>query len=164
MNSSEIRSQTASFVPLSETTARKEPAASEPALPSDAFARSGDNADLGLIPSMYPLVGGKLSDSESEKLLETTKGWDLKSVEGFPRLQREYKFKNFVTAMKFSNSVAEFAEKQGHHPTLQTEWGKVTVGWWTHDVGGLHANDFLSAQRTDAVFLHGNPPKTAKPN
>ena len=109
---------------------------------------------------MYPLVGGKLSDTESQELLEGTQGWDLKSVDGFPRLEREYKFKNFVTAMKFSNSVAEFAEKQGHHPSLLTEWGKVTVGWWTHDVGGLHANDFLSAQRTDAVFNRNSAPKS----
>ena len=160
MNSPEIRSQ-APLYPTPNTSTRRSLAAEETTPePSDAFSRSGDSADLGLITRMYPLVGGKLSDTESKELHEGAKDWNMKSVDGFPRLEREYKFKNFVTAMKFSNSVAEFAEKQGHHPSLLTEWGKVTVGWWTHDVGGLHANDFLSAQRTDAVFNRNSAPKT----
>ncbi|PTB84099.1 4a-hydroxytetrahydrobiopterin dehydratase, partial [Pseudidiomarina aestuarii] len=39
-----------------------------------------------------------------------------------------------------------------HHPTLTTEWGKVTVTWWTHAIHGLHKNDFIMAARTDAVL------------
>jgi len=31
------------------------------------------------------------------------------------------------------------------------EWGKVTVTWWTHKVGGLHRNDFIMAAKTDEV-------------
>jgi 4a-hydroxytetrahydrobiopterin dehydratase len=48
--------------------------------------------------------------------------------------------------------VGEAAEKEGHHPALLTEWGKVTVSWWTHDVGGLHQNDFIMAARTDDIY------------
>jgi 4a-hydroxytetrahydrobiopterin dehydratase len=32
-----------------------------------------------------------------------------------------------------------------------TEWGKVTVTWWTHKIGGLHQNDFIMAARTDEL-------------
>ena len=48
--------------------------------------------------------------------------------------------------------MGEAAEKEGHHPALLTEWGKVTVSWWTHDVGGLHQNDFIMAARTDDIY------------
>ena len=41
---------------------------------------------------------------------------------------------------------------EGHHPALLTEWGKVTVTWWTHKIGGLHRNDFIMAARTDDTF------------
>jgi len=40
----------------------------------------------------------------------------------------------------------------GHHPALLTEWGKVTVTWWTHKIGGLHHNDFVMAAKTDELF------------
>lgn len=34
---------------------------------------------------------------------------------------------------------------------LLTEWGKVTVTWWSHSIKGLHRNDFIMAARTDEV-------------
>ena len=37
------------------------------------------------------------------------------------------------------------------HPGLLTEWGKVTVTWWSHSIKGLHRNDFIMAARTDEV-------------
>ena len=38
-----------------------------------------------------------------------------------------------------------------YHPGLLTEWGKVTVTWWSHSIKGLHRNDFIMAARTDEV-------------
>ncbi|MDY6930169.1 MAG: 4a-hydroxytetrahydrobiopterin dehydratase, partial [Pseudomonadota bacterium] len=32
------------------------------------------------------------------------------------------------------------------------EYGKVVVSWWSHEIGGLHKNDFILAARTDAAF------------
>jgi 4a-hydroxytetrahydrobiopterin dehydratase len=78
--------------------------------------------------------------------------WDVLEYEGIPRLQKVYKFPNFQQAIAFTNAVGEAAEKEGHHPALLTEWGKVTVSWWTHDLGGLHRNDFIMAARTDAIY------------
>lgn len=156
MELSSLRPNTASQGPVAPAQRPTQPAPTS-LLPQDAFASSGQTADLGLIPSMYPLQGGRVEPEQAAEMLEKTPGWQMKDVEGFPRLERQYKFKNFTQAMAFSGKVAEFAEKQKHHPSLLTEWGKVTVGWWTHDVGGLHANDFLSAQRTDAVFAANKP-------
>lgn len=82
--------------------------------------------------------------------------WNLLEYEGIPRLQKLYKFANFQEAIAFTNAVGEAAEKEGHHPALLTEWGKVTVSWWTHDVGGLHQNDFIMAARTDDIYRQQN--------
>jgi len=78
--------------------------------------------------------------------------WKLVEVDGVKRLEREFKFKNFRQALKFTNEVGRIAEEQDHHPTLKTEWGKVTVTWWTHVVKGLHQNDFIMAAKTDELY------------
>jgi 4a-hydroxytetrahydrobiopterin dehydratase len=33
------------------------------------------------------------------------------------------------------------------------EWGKVTVTWWTHVIGGLHKNDFIMAAKCDRAAM-----------
>ena len=121
----------------------------------DQFQASPSN-DLGLMQPMYPLVGGAIPEEKLPGLMESLPGWNLKHVDGMPRLERQIGFADFKEAMAFSNKVAEFAEVQGHHPTLLTEWGKVTIGWWTHDVSGIHANDLTSARRTDALLAAGS--------
>ena len=77
--------------------------------------------------------------------------WSLIEADGVPQLQRQYSFKNFRQALTFTNEVGEIAEAAGHHPALLTEWGKVTVTWWTHAIDGLHQNDFVMAAKTDEV-------------
>ena len=68
-----------------------------------------------------------------------------------PRLERVFKFKNFVDALAFTNDVGAMAEEQDHHPSLLTEWGRVTVTWWTHKIKGLHRNDFIMAAGCDEL-------------
>ena len=75
---------------------------------------------------------------------------------GKTHLQRSYKFADFKSALAFTNRVGEEAEKAGHHPALLTEWGKVTVTWWTHAINGLHRNDFVMAAKTDEAFRTSN--------
>ena len=78
--------------------------------------------------------------------------WEILEVEGIPHLKRTYRFQNFAQALDFTNRVGELAESEGHHPALLTEWGKVTVEWWTHKIRGLHRNDFIMAAKTDQVY------------
>ena len=40
----------------------------------------------------------------------------------------------------------------GHHPAILVEWGKVKVTLWSHEIAGLHKNDFIMASRTDDIF------------
>lgn len=78
--------------------------------------------------------------------------WDIITENSELRLQRIYQFSDFQSALDFTNLVGDIAEAEGHHPALLTEWGKVTVTWWTHAIKGLHHNDFIMAAKTDAVW------------
>lgn len=92
-----------------------------------------------------------LSDQEISTLRARVPDWEIIDVEGIKRLQRIFPFKDFANALAFTNKVGAIAEAQGHHPALLTEWGKVTVQWWTHSAGGLDRVDFLMAEQTDAL-------------
>ena len=92
-----------------------------------------------------------LTDAEIEDLLVHVIGWQVKEVDGVKRLERVFKLKNFVDAVAFTDEIAVIAEEQGHHPLIITEWGRVTVQWWTHKIKGLHRNDFIMAAKTDEI-------------
>lgn len=94
-----------------------------------------------------------LSEEEISDLLPQVPDWIIFTVDGIKRLERTFKFNDFVQALAFTYRVGEISEEQDHHPALLTEWGKVTVTWWTHVVGGLHRNDFIMAAKTDALYL-----------
>ncbi len=79
-------------------------------------------------------------------------GWKLIRADGEDRLQKVFRFKNFRLALDFTNRVGELAEAADHHPALLTEWGRVTVTWWTHKIHGLHENDFIMAAETDGLL------------
>ena len=93
-----------------------------------------------------------ISDEELRQLMPAIPDWQVIVVDGVMQLTREFKFPNFAQAMAFSNRVGDLAEAEGHHPAILTEWGKVTVTWWSHKIRGLHRNDLIMAARTDGVY------------
>jgi 4a-hydroxytetrahydrobiopterin dehydratase len=93
-----------------------------------------------------------LTDSEIYMLHPQIPEWQLKEVDGVKRLERVFKFKNFAQAMEFTNKVGALAEEENHHPLITTEWGKVTLQFWTHKIGGLHKNDFIMAAKSDELY------------
>jgi 4a-hydroxytetrahydrobiopterin dehydratase len=78
----------------------------------------------------------RVTPNEITELSKKIPDWTLIEVDGEKRLERVFIFKTF-------------AEEHNHHPALLTEWGKVTVTWWTHKIHGLHVNDFIMAAKTD---------------
>jgi 4a-hydroxytetrahydrobiopterin dehydratase len=92
-----------------------------------------------------------VTDEEMEEMKPQVPDWDVVERDGIPRLERVFTFPDFAAALAFTNRVGQLAEEAGHHPALLTEWGKVTVSWWTHKIRGLHRNDFILAARTDAA-------------
>jgi 4a-hydroxytetrahydrobiopterin dehydratase len=93
-----------------------------------------------------------LTEAQINEFLPQVSEWFVRDVDGMKRLERVFKLKNFIEAMAFTGKVAMIAEKEDHHPMLVTEWGKVTVQWWTHKIKGLHQNDFIMAAKTDQLF------------
>jgi 4a-hydroxytetrahydrobiopterin dehydratase len=93
-----------------------------------------------------------LTGQEIEDLHPQVPDWQVLERDSVKQLKREFKFKNFAQALEFTNQVGELAEEEGHHPSLLTEWGKVTVTWWTHKIKGLHRNDFVMAAKTDELY------------
>ncbi|HET9322844.1 MAG TPA: 4a-hydroxytetrahydrobiopterin dehydratase [Gaiellaceae bacterium] len=93
-----------------------------------------------------------VTDDELAELRPRVPDWELLELEEVPRLRRTFSFDDFATALEFTNRVGAIAENEGHHPALLTEWGRVTVTWWTHKIRGLHRNDFVMAAKTDELY------------
>ncbi|PYN92412.1 MAG: 4a-hydroxytetrahydrobiopterin dehydratase [Candidatus Rokuibacteriota bacterium] len=98
-------------------------------------------------PGTPPVAAG-----EAAALMREIPEWRVVEREGIRRLERVFTFPDFKAALAFTNRVGAAAEREGHHPALLTEWGRVTVTWWTHAIRGLHRNDFVMAARTDALI------------
>ena len=94
----------------------------------------------------------RLTALEEKLLLQDLPLWDINTQQGISQISRVYAFDDFQQALNFANQVGEIAETVGHHPAVLVEWGKVKVTWWSHEIAGLHKNDFIMASRTDDIF------------
>ena len=101
-----------------------------------------------------PCRGGdpSLTEVQIQELHLQIPEWKVVEKDGIRRLERVFKFVNFKEALAFTVKVGDLAEAEDHHPALVTEWGRVTVTWWTHAVKGLHQNDFIMAAKTDQIY------------
>ncbi len=102
--------------------------------------------------SVVSATTSRLSDSEIGEYQTKLPNWEIYTKDGEPRLEKVFIFKDFNQAMDFTNQVAKIANQEDHHPAILTEWGKVTVTWWTHKIKGLHLNDFIMAAKTDQLL------------
>ena len=93
-----------------------------------------------------------VTDEELREYLPQIPEWRVMEMGGVQRLQREFKFKDFVQALEFVNRIGAIAEEEDHHPRIVLEWGRVTVQWWTHVIHGLHRNDLIMAAKTDQLL------------
>ena len=93
-----------------------------------------------------------LTDAEIAELKPQIPGWEVVTQDGVKHLRRQFKFDNFAQALAFTNRVGEIAEEEDHHPTIVTEWGMVTLDWWTHKIKGLHQNDFVMAAKSNELY------------
>jgi 4a-hydroxytetrahydrobiopterin dehydratase len=94
----------------------------------------------------------QLNKREISQFAAKLPGWQTFEKDGELRLERIFKFENFNQAIAFTDRVAQEANREDHHPAILTEWGKVTVTWWTHKIKGLHQNDFIMAAKTDQLY------------
>ena len=92
-----------------------------------------------------------VTEAEIAELHPQVPEWSIIQEDGIRKLQRLFRVSNFEQALAFSNAVGNVAEEEGHHPRLVTEWGRVTITWWTHKIRDLHRNDFVMAAKTDQL-------------
>lgn len=92
-----------------------------------------------------------LSQEEIDELMPQLKNWIIIETDGVRHLSRTFRFNDFKEALSFTNKVGALAEQEGHHPSIITEWGQVTVCWWSRKINGLHLNDFIMAAKTDTL-------------
>lgn len=85
---------------------------------------------------------------QAGQLLAELQGWTI--VENH-HLEKEWRFKNFLQALDFTNRIGQVAEDEGHHPDIFLTWGRVKVTIYTHKVNGLTESDFVLAARLDIL-------------
>src|SRR5690242_1004923 len=100
----------------------------------------------------------RVTPEELAELTPLIPDWALTERDGIPRLERAFRFPTYTQALAFTQRVGELAEREGHHPAILTEWGRVTVSWWTHKIRGLHRNDLIMAAKTDRLADADQPP------
>ena len=93
-----------------------------------------------------------VTPEEIARLQPQVPEWQIVTEDGIRKLARTFNLKDFKAAIAFTDGVGEAAESEGHHPRIVTEWGRVTVTWWTHKIRDLHVNDFIMAAKTDAIY------------
>lgn len=65
------------------------------------------------------------------------------------KIQREFIFKDFLSAFNFIKEIADLAENLNHHPDIFNSYNKVIISLTTHDLGGVSKKDFKLAMEID---------------
>ena len=56
-----------------------------------------------------------VTEAEIAELHPVVNDWAMIDEVGIPKLDRQFKFRNFVQALEFTNALGELAESEGHH-------------------------------------------------
>ncbi len=99
-----------------------------------------------------PCEGGvpPLSAEEVRSHLPAVPDWKL-TADG-RGIRRQWRVKDFATALDFFNRVGQIADAEDHHPDLHlTGYRNVAIELSTHAVGGLTENDFILAAKIDKL-------------
>ena len=92
--------------------------------------------------------GGPMSDAVIHDHLAQLSGWQLATG----AIEKTYSFKNFLETIAFVNAMAWICNTEDHHPELAVSAERCVVRFHTHSVGGVSVNDFICAEKTDALI------------
>src|SRR2546428_10419771 len=85
---------------------------------------------------------------EATERLGELSGWSLQSGS----IQKEFRFKSYLSGLEFAYSLGRIAELEDHHPEMIVGWRWVKVRFTTHTIKGLSANDFIMAAKSDLEY------------
>ena len=95
----------------------------------------------------------RLKSNTIYSLLSNLRDWEVIDEDNLPKLRCTFLCRTFSGSMSFANDIAKISEEQNHHPKMIVEYKKVTVIWWTHELAGLHHNDFIMAAKCSRIAL-----------
>lgn len=101
-------------------------------------------------------MSDKLCRSEVRARLKGLARWTIRrdSLTPIPSLHKEFKFRDFLRALRFVEKVAKLAEKLGHHPDIHiVRYNIVIISIYTHSVKGLTVRDFELARLIDRIRI-----------
>ena len=99
-----------------------------------------------------PCEGGvsPVTADQLPRYLAAVPGWKL-TADG-KRIRREWRVKDFATALDFFHRVGRIAEEEDHHPDLHlTGYRNVAIEIGTHAIDALSENDFILASKIDTL-------------
>jgi 4a-hydroxytetrahydrobiopterin dehydratase len=100
-----------------------------------------------IISIMSQMKYKKLSGNELDEAVRAMNGWELKDG----KLQKSFRFSNFIDAFGFMTRIALEAEKINHHPDWSNVYNTVTIKLSTHDTGGITDYDIKLAKIIDST-------------
>ena len=89
-----------------------------------------------------------LTDEQVDAAAEGLDGWER--VDG--ALRRSVKFGSFLDGIDAVRRVAEYAEREDHHPDIDIRWRTVTFALVTHSEGGITDKDVQMAAQINEVI------------
>jgi 4a-hydroxytetrahydrobiopterin dehydratase len=103
---------------------------------------------LGLLIEPYLHLPSAIDFSPDYHTLPFMNQW----IEKNNRLEKEFKFSDFVSAWGFLTQVAIISEKQNHHATITNTYNHVHISMNTHDAGNtITERDHKLAKAIDAI-------------
>lgn len=93
----------------------------------------------------------KLDDATIDQKLAELPQWERDGQ----AIVRKYKAKSVRRAVAIIQRIADLSEGANHHPDLTWTWRFLTIGFTTHDAGGLTARDFHMAHLVEDVLADG---------
>ena len=79
-------------------------------------------------------------------------GWEVKQNDKRNYyLEKNFKFKNFLSSQKFINLVGDISKIEGHHSDISFVRGYAKIEICTHTISALSENDFILAAKIDNI-------------
>lgn len=84
---------------------------------------------------------------EIRELLKSMPGW----VVAKDRLEKEYRFRDFVQATVFLNKIINPIEENQNYPQISMAYNRVKVSLFTNSVGAITVMDLAMAKEFDQL-------------
>jgi 4a-hydroxytetrahydrobiopterin dehydratase len=88
-----------------------------------------------------------MGETEIRHHLAQLSGWHLSGG----AIEKTYTFKNYYETISFVNALAWISHTEDHHPDLLVTYNRCVTRYSTHSVGGISVNDFICAEKADAL-------------